>query len=237
MSETVKTYYFGGYYLVKLRPAGYGEDPGRFMYTCSECINDPLLDAWSYGWTSDRDKQIDTVKSTFRFSGDQVDEIRDWVNDQYSRGQIGWTSVFMNLETALAYKSRFFAHVSDLAILALYFDPDERTDILEEFKPQSETMGEIGLRLSLLQKTTEQANEAFLGYDYIGIDIGGGFQTFHCYGLAAELSDRFGLSINKYGLFDSDMDSKQVLGYLNEEANNPGQVPWFLAMVKLVPDE
>ncbi len=237
MNETETKYYFGGYYLTKLRPKSYGAETGSLIYTCSECINDHILDTWSYSWTLDNNKHIEEIKSNYHLSDEQITEIRNWVDEKHNENKIGWTNVFVDIETALEYKNKFFAHFKDIKIFALYFDTNERIDILEEFKPQSEKMGEIGLRLTLLKELEEQDNEELLGYDYIGIEIGGSIHSFHCHDIGKELSDTFNLTINKYGLFDSAKHSKQVLDYLNDEENSCEPVPWYLAKTKLVTNE
>lgn len=127
--------------------------------------------------------------------------------------------------------------MNDIKIFALYFESGERADILEEFKPQSSELGEIGLRLALLKQTEEQDNEQLLGYDYIGIEIGGSFHTFHCHDIGKALSDKFGLTLNEYGLFESNKNSKNVLDYLNNEENGCEPVPWFIVKTKLVRNE
>ena len=237
MNETETKYFLGGYYLTKLKPKNYGDEQGNLIYTCSECVNDHILDIWSYSWTTDNNKQLDEIKKNYHFADKQISEIRDWVDNKYNENKIGFLNVFIDLETALEYKNKFFAHFNDIQILALYFDTYERAEILEEFKPKSEKMGEIGLRLTLLKELEEQKNENFLGYDYIGIEIGGSFHTFHCHDIGKELSQKFGLTLNKFGLFDSNINSKQVLDYLNNEENGCEPVPWFITKTKLVTNE
>jgi hypothetical protein len=237
MNNTEKKYYLGGYYLTNLKPKSYGDEKGNIIYTCSECVNDHILDIWSYSWTTDNNKQIDEIKRNYQFSDKEINDIRNWVDNKFNDNKIGFLNVFTSLETALEYKNKFFAHINDIKIFALYFDTKERADILKEFKPQSEKNGEIGICLTLLKELEEQDNEQLLGYDYIGIESGGSFHTFHCHDIGKELSDKFGLTINKFGLFESDINSKQVLDYLNDEENGCEPVPWFIVKTKLITNE
>ncbi len=237
MNNIETKYYLGGYYLTRLRPKSYGEEIGSFIYTCSECVNDHILDIWSYSWTTDNNNELNEIKTNYKFTDTQIDDIRIWVDNKFNDNKIGFLNVFIDLETAIEYKNKFFAKFNDIKILALYFDSNERADILEEFKPQSEKNGEIGLRLTLLKELEEQENEQILGYDYIGIENGGSFHTFHCHDIGKELSDKFGLTLNSFGLFDSNANSKQVLDYLNDEENGCEPVPWFIVKTKLVTNE
>ena len=237
MNETETKYYLGGYYLTRLRPKTYGDEKGNLIYTCSECINDHILDIWSYSWTTDNNQQIDKIKDDYGFSNKQIDEIRTWVDQKSNDNKIGFLNGFTDLETAIEYKRKFFNNMKNVKVFALYFDTKERTDILEEFKPQSEKFGEIGLRLTLLKEIEEQENEVLIGYDYIGIESGGSFHTFHCHDIGKVLSDKFGLTLNKFGLFDSNINSKQVLDYLNDEENGCEPVPWFITKTKLMTND
>lgn len=234
MKSKDSKYYFGGYYLNILRPKSNGEMKSDLIYTCSECINDPILDLWAYSWTNHNNKHIEEIKLNYHLSDNQIVEIRNWVDSKHNDNKIGWTNVFFELETALEYKNKFFSHLDDIKIFALYFDNNEKADILEDFKPQSGKMGEIGLRLALLKEIEEQNNEEFIGFDYIGIEIDGSFHTFHCHDIVKELSDKFNLTLNKFGLFESNLNSKKVLDYLNDEQKGCEPVPWFIVKTKLV---
>jgi len=225
-------FYLGGYYLIRLKPQKSGSE--NIIYTCSECFNDNLVDCWAYTWTNNNDEQAALAKEKFQLSDSQIYSIRTWVDNKHTENKLGWLNVFTDLETALEYKNNFFSHINDIKIIALYFNDIERNDILNEFKPQNEKMGEIGLRLTLQKKIEERTDELFLGFDYIGIGIGGDFHTFHCHDIGIELSDKFDLILNEFGLFDSDNNSSQILEYLNDENNGFESDPWFLAKTKLV---
>jgi hypothetical protein len=237
MTDIKRKYYLGGYYLTVLRSKTYGNNKGVLIFTCSNFINDNIVDDWSYSWTTDNNRQINEVKKNYQFSDTQIDQIRNWVDNKHNENKLGWINVFTDLETAIEYKNNFFPNFSDIKVMALYFEENERKDILNEFKPQSEKNGEIGLRLTLLNEIEENDKEKFLGYDYIGVENGGSFHTFHCHDIGKELSDKFGLTLNKYGLFDSNLNSKQVLNYLNDEENGCESVPWFIVKTKLVTNE
>jgi len=224
-------YYLAGYYLTVLRPLNRNKT-SSLIYTCSECINDNLLDRWAYTWTTDNDAS--EIKTIYNLNDQDVDSIRDWVEEKTKEGKMGWVNAFMDLETTLEFKNRFFSHINDIKIMAIYFDEKERADILEEFKPKKETFGEIGLRETLFKGITENENEDLLGYDYIGIELDGSFHSFQCHDLGKELGEKFGLSLNNNGLFENRHNAQLVLNYLNDEKNGCEPVPWYLAIVKII---
>lgn len=144
---------------------------------------------------------------------------------------------FDDIESTEEYRQTFFSHLEDIKTFAIYFDEKEASDILKEFSPKSDNEGEIGICHLLKLKIEEQATderESLIGYDLIGIEFGGGFHTFHCHDIGKELSDKFGLTLNSFGLFDDCADWKPVLDYLNDEENGCEPVPWFVAKTKLI---
>ena len=219
--------------MVMQKPKENEVDENSFIYTCSDCINDHLVNVWAI-WT-DSDEEL---CEQFKLIPSQIQPIKIWVDNNFNEKKIGW-NVFTNLETALEYKRTFFSHLNDIKMMALYFDKDERADILNKFKPSEEPDGGIGLLLTLLNEVEEKEgeeadNDKFLGFDYIGIGINGSFHSFHCHGMGKELSDKFNLTLNEFGLFDSNINSKQVLDFLNDESNGCEPCPWFIAKIKLV---
>lgn len=229
-------YYLGGYYLLQLKPIEFGTKIGEQVYTCSECFNNHLLDIWAYSWTVDNDKQATEAKENFKLTDDNISVIRTWVDTKHNENKVGWKDVFTDLESAIEYRRTFFSHLEDIKILALYFDQNETKAILDEFRPESEKMGEIGLRLTLLRQIEEfeTNDEILIGYDFLGIEIAGSFHTFHCHDLGAEISKKFGLKLNSYGLFDKSDEWKPIVDYLNDENNGFEPVPWFVSKTKMI---
>jgi len=229
-------YYLGGYYFIKLRPVTFGTKLDNVVYTCSDCINDNLVQAWSYSWTIGTNKETREAKKKFDLDDNKIKAIRNWIDKKHEENKVGWVDLFTELGSALEYKRTFFSHLNDIKIFALYFDEKEARGLLEEFKPQSEKEGEIGLHHTLSKQITETVtdSEKLIGYDFIGIEEGGGFHTFHCHDIGAELSEKFGLTLNSFGLFDNSNDWKRVLDYMNNEENGCEPVPWFVAKTKLI---
>ena len=198
------------------------------IYTCSDCFNDHV-NVWEM-WVDDDEELCEK----FKLSNSQTQAIRIWVDNKFKEGKISYPNIFTNPETVLECKNKFLSHLNDIKIMALYFDKDGRADILNKFE-----QNEKGLHLTLLKGVEETDNEKFLGFDYIGIDITTlSFHSFQCcYTLGKELSDKFGLTLNEFGLFDSNINSKQVLDYLNDESNGCEPGLWVISKVKLVMNE
>lgn len=229
-------YYLGGYYLVKLRPINFGTKKGSLIYTCSDCINDSLLEIWSFPWAIENERVIQEEKEKLEIDGYKINELKNWVAEKLKSDLIGSPNVFMTLESVLEYRQIFFPHLEDLKIIAIYFDEYEALDLVKKFESPTDKLDEFGLRLTLLKRIEdiEGKDRILLGYDIIGIEVGGSFHTFHCNDLATKISEKFGLMLNDYGLFDHIKDWKPVLEFLNGINTGIEPVPWFVAKVKLI---
>ena len=142
----------------------------------------------------------------------------------------------MTLDSVLEYKRIFFPHLEDLRIIAIYFDEYGASDLVKEFESPFDKLGEFGLRLTLLKRIEDvkSKDEILLGYDLIGVEVGGSFHTFHCNDMGTKISEKFGLRLNDYGLFDHTKDWKPVLEFLNGINTGFEPDPWFVAKVKLI---
>jgi hypothetical protein len=83
-------FYLGGYYLMHPRPIIFGSQVSKIVYTCSNCINENLLDHWSYSFTTNNDGNIEHIKSAYDLTYEDVLSIRDWVDGAISDKRIGW---------------------------------------------------------------------------------------------------------------------------------------------------
>jgi hypothetical protein len=229
-------YYLGGYYLMVPKPIEFGSQAEKIVYTCSDCINDSLLDHWSYGWTTNNDQNIEEIKRLYALTSDQITSIRNWVDEAFEKECVGWIDVFGDLETVQEYRQRFFKNIPDLQILSIYFEEIEAEAIVKEFEPRKEKEGACGLYQNIKIKSLEVASdtESLIGYDIIGVEQSGGFHTFHCHDLAAELTRRFNLEVNGYGLFTAIDNPTEVAKYMNDPDNGFEPVPWFICKTKIV---
>ncbi|RYZ24773.1 MAG: hypothetical protein EOO10_19960 [Chitinophagaceae bacterium] len=230
------TYYLAGYYLVRPKLISFGPDKGKVVQTCSSCINDNLLDTWAYSWTIPGKKIEKEIKATFHITDDEIAAIRAWVDKKFEEKKIGWADVFLDQETALTYKQLFFAHVPNVQLMAIYLSEEDAIALISEFEPQQSNIGEMGIIHILNKRISEHeaTNEETLGYDFIGVEVGGSFHTFYCNNVTEELLSKLGLTLNSLGLFDRVDNWKQTHEYLNDEANGLEPVPWVIAKTKLV---
>jgi hypothetical protein len=231
-------FYLGGYYLIHPKPITFGSQVSKIVYTCSNCINGNLLDHWSYSFTTNNDGNIEHIKSAYGLTSEDVFSIRDWADAAVGEKSVGWINLFKDIHTIREYRQKFFIHLPDTNIISIYFDESEADDLLEQFKPREQNFGELGLYENLIKKIpdVESKTETLIGFDIIGIELDGGFHSFHCHDLSDDLAERFNLEINEYGLFTAIANSKAVVEFMNDPENGFEPVPWFVCKSKLVSD-
>jgi hypothetical protein len=230
----MKKYFFGGYYLMKLVPIKYGDQVDNISYTCSNCINHSLLGNWSYSWTTNNNSYLVDVKDDYAIDDSVVNAIRQWADQTFEDKRIGWIDLFNNFSAVQEYRTSFFTHLIDLKIMSIYFEEKEVTELLDAFQPLKGN-GAIGLYENLQNETPEEQipDQQVLGYDLIGIELDGSFHSFHCHSLAGALMERFGLTLNEYGLLNDTDNWSPVVEYMNDEGNGFEPVPWFYCKVKI----
>jgi len=214
----------------------FGSLASKQVFTCSTCINDSLLDSWSYSWTTNNNSGIDEIREEFQLDDERIQLIRKWVDRAFDDKRIGWSNLFNDLGTAEEYSQTFFPQISDQQIFSVYFSKSEIADLLSEFQPQREGLGSIGLYENLNKMVPENvlSGETFIGFDIIGIECSGDFHSFYCHDISKEMAERFNLKLNEYGLFEGSEDWKSVTDYMNAEENGFEPVPWFVCKTKLV---
>ncbi|MEO3989955.1 hypothetical protein [Pseudocitrobacter cyperus] len=239
-------YYLGGYLLLRCLPVNHlhPQLDGKPLLTCSTCFNESLLNAWSYGWGIDVKDTLydasttlfDHLESAFGLDDIARENIRIWVNEKFDQELIGWCGVFMSAATAIEYKKQFFQHAQNCYLFGLYFNDSDARRFIAHWQPKSERDGLLGIpqKLMLRQPENDDINEQFLGYDIVGLDIGGEFHTSHCHGLHNDLHRRFGLTLNEHGLYNNVPDWQPVVDYMNDEATGSEPVPWGIAKIKQV---
>ncbi len=226
-------YYLAGYYLIKLNPLNWGSFSFKFIYSCSTCLNNSLLDSFSRSWTTNSD-YLEEVKTDLKIDSAKIKRIQEWTEQKDSENKIGYMNIFYDIATAKEYRDNFFTDLENVKIFGLYLPRSESEDVINLFKSQKENQGEIGIVHILRNSKRASENENIIGYDLIGIESDGSFHSFHCHDLYVNLNQQFGVQLNKYGLLESDLNWEELIKYMNNEENGFEPVPWCFAQVRLI---
>ena len=226
-------YYIGAYYLIKLRRLEYGKIKNSTIHTCSRCINDSYFDSWSISWSNDAQSSLSEIKSNFNLTDNKISDIQNWADRKFEDKRIGWINTFSDLETLEEYKNKFFSEDKDALVMSINFPEEERKEFLQVFTKESD-YGEIGISINLESPKLENQDEEEIGYDLIGIEMGGDFHSFHCHDISEDLIEKFGIKLNEFGLIENTNNWKEIVAYMNDEKNEFEPVPWFFVKVKKV---
>lgn len=235
----MERYYNAGYYLIKKHPINFGDDKEKIVSTCSGCINTTAFDLWALSWNN---PQLDKdEKSKLGLNDQTIKQIQEWTDKRFNDGKIGFGNVFPDLKMANEFKDLFYKNRQDIEIYAIDFSETETNILIADFAPGENdgfnyNDGQFGLRDNLIKKNIETADSKsdFLGFDFIGVECDGSFHSFYCHDMTKELIDKFGLTLNEYGLFESIPDSDLIRDYLNDQETGLEPVPWYIIKVKRI---
>ena len=202
---------------------------GLSIFTCSNCINDSLLEGLSRSWTWH--DETESLKE-FQISAATLKSIQAWTEEMDHKGKTGYIDIFYEIEVAKEYKERFFPNVDEVELLGLYLPNTEANLLVDDFVPQDKGFGRVGIEIGLSKRIAETESGIELGYDLIGVEPGGSFHSFQCHDLGAELAKRFKIKINDFGLLSSEHNWQEQVAFMNDEVNGCEPVPWYFAKIK-----
>ena len=237
--KQMERYYNAGYYLIKKRPIDFGNGKEKTVSTCSGCINLTVFDTWCFSGTIPQLDKKDKLE--LELNDDRIGLIQKWTYDKCHNQHLKFWHTFPDIKMAKEFKDLFYKDRMDIDLYSLEFSETDKNFLLEDFTPGKNrefnyNNGAFGLREYLLIKSDETNDSIsdFLGYDFIGVEGDGSFHSFYCHGITQELIDKFGLTLNKNGLFDKIIDPKSIRDYLNDQETRVEPVPWYIVKVKLI---
>lgn len=236
-SNIMDPYYLGGYFLIKNKTFGWSPDTNGIVQSCSSCINTQVFDYWC--WSPSNDRLTENDKTDLGLDAGKIRAIQAWTVNKYKHGELRWGRVFSDLETVQVFNNLFFAYQDDLHIQAIYLSEQDTQSLITDFDHEEVNGGRFSIWHILRERIREvpDSDEELLGYDLIGMDIGGSFHSFHCHGISGiyeELAKQFGLTLNQYGLFSHIPNPQSILSYLNSRTARVEPVPWYIAKTKRI---
>ncbi|MDB5241563.1 MAG: hypothetical protein JWP57_2188, partial [Spirosoma sp.] len=173
-------------------------------------------------------------KTDLGLDTEKIRAIQAWTMNKSKKGKLKWGRVFSDLETVQEFNNLFFTNRDDLYIQGIYLSETDTQSLIADFNYEEANGGRFSIWQHLNEKIREipDSAEELLGYDLIGMDIGGSFHSFHCHGMGNELVERFGLTLNKHGLFSHIPDPQIILSYLNSGTARAEPVLWYITKTK-----
>ena len=203
----------------------------KISHTCSSCINFSIFDSWTQSWV--KQSLDESEKQELNLSDEKIKEIKKWTESKFDN----LPNLFQNLQDAKEFKNLFLNNVPNLEIYSINFSEIDTYLLINEFAEEVGTEnyncnnGDFVLRKNLLNKIFENENEKFIGFDLIGVECDGSFHSFLCGDTSEILNEKFGLTLNEFGLFDKIIDTIELREFLkNEDYFEP--VPYYICKVK-----
>lgn len=222
-------FYEVGYCLVQKKPLQWREQAIEVL-TPSACLNDVLPDPWCLSWTGQGPELHTELHQTLGVDAALRQRIQRW-GDRRFELDWGWPHLFFSLDSALNFREHFVPHLP-CECLGLFLPADWREVVLEDQSPQSPQTGKTGLCWMLEKSLPEPPGGEFLGFDVLGLELGGGFHSMHCNDLPEDYQQDLGLALNDRHLLASLHDAEQAADYTARPESGAEPVLWVPMKLK-----
>jgi hypothetical protein len=172
--------------------------PATF-WTASDCLARVAPSSWAISWVQMDEPERLAEAERFGIPRDRVANVITWASSRFDQ-DFGWPNVFLTLEAAREFCSRFVPAHSDAAILELALAGEDVEGFLQRCKPAGRE-GASGVYLSLSRRLPPAAGGQWLGAEVLGADHGG-FHSSLCNALERDFAARLEARPNAHGLYD-----------------------------------
>lgn len=209
--NTPRDYIYFGSYVLQLDPH---PDFG-VIWTPSGHINTSCLEDWVFDWKSTRPKNVPERMTEIGLALPLFEKLRHFANDAFEQDRVGWANCFRSPECALEYYCKFFEGRDDVVVLSLFSEHSEGNELAKYGYRDEPNIGNDGYVLNLREQRPEASvrYDRALGYDIIGIEIGGFLYTSYCHGNPVALFKGFDFAMNAFGLFEYSPDLDRMAEY------------------------
>ena len=220
-------FYIGGYFLVK--PANISswqnmELLPEIIYTPSDCICDLYPGSEGLSWTSDSKENKKKWEQELNLSDEDAINIRKFCDELFESERLGWSSVFLDLESIDSFKSLINPSITkDWKILCIATTQNHINDFDQE---ENLNDGQDGICIMLRKEILcPDIMNGFRGFEILGFEYGG-CHTFMCNSLETVYSTKLNISFNKNGLIDNFEDAEKAADYTNSPEVGAEPVLW-----------
>jgi hypothetical protein len=231
-------FFVGGYFLVQgvQSPSWMKKAllPTKF-WTISQCICEIYPDSWVFSWSTKSSHNDKDYQAILNLDDDTFQLMQTWANEMFSKGELGWPHVFMNLATARQFYLQYLQHIPDIKLFSIALSDAYWAEFIEENKPKPGT-GAGGIYQKLLQKQVHNGNAIIRGFEILGEEWGEWFHSFVCNSLGDMYVEQLHISLNQNGLIDRYEDAVRATNYTNLDEVGAEPVlwqPWLISEYSL----
>lgn len=151
----------------------------KHIVTISTFVTDTLPNTWALRWVVIDDSEREQAAKAWGFGKPAATQFVDWATRQWRAGNIGWPNVLLSLETATSLLNAFATEeVKSARLLGLGLHRQLLTRFLTESNLREESLGQVGVRESLLRNAKLAEKGRVLGYDVLQLDVSGDFDSW-----------------------------------------------------------
>jgi hypothetical protein len=178
---------------------------------------------WALPWVNqlERYRQEQTA---FGIDDAALPEVSAWVEAQRQAGEWGWPRIFPRIQPASEFLARF--HPTGAPKIVGLGLPSEYLDEVLDEHPDVPGMGVDGYIETLRQRQPLAGGGVELGYEILGEEPGGDFDSWHVNGLEPLVHRELGIEVNQFGLIDNLDAARRAAEFIGRPDTPAEPVPW-----------
>ncbi len=162
-------FFVGGYFLVQ----GV-QSPDRMnktllpskLWTVSQCLCEIYPDNWVFSWGTKSPNDNKDYQAILKLDDDTFKLMQAWADEMFSKGELGWPYVFMNVATAQHFCLQYLQNIPDIKLLSIALSDTYWAEFIENNKPEP-GRGAGGIYQKLLQKQVYDGNAITRGFELL----------------------------------------------------------------------
>ena len=207
-------YVAGPYLLVKP-----GDRLPADALSVSSCLADAVPDSWAIEWAKVEDAERVERAARVGISSGVLPKVIEWATEHFDGGGFAWPNVFLDLEVAREFQRRFLTGSIRLLQISL------PQNLVESFlsmagpppqQPGYAPVGATGVYEALSARNPLTDRSGVRGFEVLGYDSAGRFESFRGNGLETELQHVFNIQFNQWGLIEDEATALQCAEYAND---------------------
>lgn len=208
--------------------------PERFL-SLSGCLSDFFPGAWILEWCGTGEPERTRIATNLGMDAAQqrlaTAELDDALDDTF-----GWESVIFSLETARAYRKRYFSAASDAKIFGAALHRDLVAEFVKTGTPPPPKSGESPVAMhgtvhAVSRDLAPAAGGTMLGFEPMAFDQGQLTCSWLCNGLEKVCAEKLQILPNAKGYLEDEQEAARCVELIeaDETEAEPGLwMPWLL---------
>ncbi len=223
----------GAYFLVKPGPML----PTGFL-TASACLADTAPDSWAIEWVKTKPGEREENAARLGIRAADLEAVVRWATDHLAGGGFAWPNVFSDLGSARAFRTRFLPsdiHLLGIALPVEFVDAFLLLAAPPPQRPGFAPVGTTGVYEVLSARAPLAAGGMRRGYEVLGYDTAGQFDSFRCNDLQQDFERLYGARFNEWGLFDDEAVARECAAYASRPEVGACSSTWHPWLVEEYP--